>query len=61
MKKNTVAFENREEIRITRLAQGGRSGKYLVYIEFKILGSTILKNFQHLSIQINFGGCYEYY
>ena len=36
VKINIVAFENRGEIRITRLAQGGRSGTHLAYIELKI-------------------------
>ena len=46
IKKNIVAFENRGEIRITRLAQGGRSGTHLAYIEFINLSSTIWKNFR---------------
>jgi hypothetical protein len=61
MKKKFVIFENCGEIRITRLTQGGRSGTHPAYIEFKNLSSTIWEIFPQLSIQINFGGCYEYY
>ena len=50
MKKNTFAFENRGQMRITRLAQVGRSEAHLAYIEFENLRSSIWKNFRRLSI-----------